>query len=170
LQPRSGDSAPGAESLGPESAKRLFYQYIDDNDAVHFVERLDLVPPAWRERVGFVEMDGPPPASRDAAQRMRERNNAGSAGGIVLASSPSSARGPDVTLYWADWCGYCKKARADLKRRGTSYDLRDIDNPAALAELVDKTGQRGIPVLDVDGKILIGYDPEGMDRLLGPAS
>ena len=170
LPQRADGVAPGARSLGPESAKRIFYQFIDDRGSVHFVERLDQVPAAWRERVGYVEMDGPPPASPDDARRARELRSARTAGSVVAAASSRSARGPSVTLYWAEWCGYCSKARADLNRRGVPYDLRDIDNPAALAELVEKTGQRGIPVLDVDGKILIGYDPEGMDRLLGSAS
>jgi hypothetical protein len=48
--------------------------------------------------------------------------------------------------------------------------MLNIENPATLDELVEKTGQRGIPVVDVGGKILIGYDPEGLDRLLGSAS
>jgi glutaredoxin len=73
-------------------------------------------------------------------------------------------------LYYADWCGYCRKTRAELDRRGTRYEMRNIENPAILDELVQKTGQRGIPVLDVGGKILIGYDPQGMDQLLAPAS
>jgi hypothetical protein len=36
--------------------------------------------------------------------------------------------------------------------------------------MVEKTGRRGIPVVDAGGKILIGYDPQGLDRLLSPAS
>jgi glutaredoxin len=75
-----------------------------------------------------------------------------------------------VLLYYADWCGYCRKTRAELDRRGVSFELLNIENPATLAEMVEKTGQRGVPVLDVGGKILIGYDPEGMDQLLASAS
>jgi glutaredoxin len=75
-----------------------------------------------------------------------------------------------VLLYYADWCGYCRKTRAELDRRGVSFELLNVENPVILAELVQKTGQRGVPVLDVEGKILIGYDPQGMDQLLVPAS
>jgi hypothetical protein len=48
--------------------------------------------------------------------------------------------------------------------------MRNIENPATLAEMVEKTGQRGIPVVDAGGKILIGYDPQGLDQLLAPTS
>ncbi len=159
----------GVASLGPDAAKRVYYQFTDESGSVRFVERLDQVPPEWRDRVGYVEMDGPPPLSPADAQRMRGLGGANPAG-IALASSASrGVRRSGVLLYYADWCGYCRKTRAELDRRGVSFQLLNIENPATLAELVEKTGQRGIPVVDVGGRILIGYDPEGLDRLLGSA-
>ncbi len=160
----------GIASLGPDAAKRVYYQFTDERGSVRFVEQLDQVPPAWRDRVGYVEMDGPPPLSPSDARRMRGLGGANPAG-IALASTGSrSARSSAVLLYYAEWCGYCRKTRAELDRRGVSFQMLNIENPATLAELVEKTGQRGIPVLDVGGKILIGYDPEGLDRLLGSSS
>jgi glutaredoxin len=160
----------GVASLGPGSAKRLYYQYIDERGSVRFVERLDQVPADWRDRVGYVEMDGPPPVSPDDAQRIRRVGGTSAARGALSVASTRSARSNEVLLYYAEWCGYCRKTRAELDRRGTRYEMRNIENPAILDELVQKTGQRGIPVLDVGGKILIGYDPQGMDRLLAPSS
>ena len=160
----------GIASLGPGAAKRLYYQFIDERGSVRFVERLDQVPPDWRDRVGYVEMDGPPPLSPDDAQRMRRLGGASASGGALAAAGPRGARTNAVLLYYADWCGYCRKTRAELDRRGVSFEMRNIENPATLAELVEKTGQRGIPVVDVGGKILIGYDPQGLDQLLAPAS
>ena len=169
-QRRADAAALGIASLGPEAAKRLYYQYIDERGSVRFVERLDQVPPAWRERVGYVEMDGPPPVSPDDARRMRTLGGASATGGALAVAGPRGARATAVLLYYADWCGYCRKTRSELDRRGVTFELRNIDKPAILAELVEKTGQRGIPVVDVGGKILIGYDPQGLDRLLAPAS
>ena len=160
----------GIASLGPGAAKRLYYQFIDERGSVRFVERLDQVPPDWRDRVGYVEMDGPPPMSPDDAQRMRRLGGAGAAAVTLAAAGPRGTRANAVLLYYADWCGYCRKTRAELDRRGVSFELLNIENPAILAEMVEKTGQRGVPVLDVGGKILIGYDPEGMDQLLATAS
>jgi glutaredoxin len=157
----------GIASLGPGAAKRLYYQFVDERGAVRFVERLDQVPPAWRDRVGYVEMDGPPPLSPGDAQRMRRMGGASASGGALAAAG---TRESAVLLYYADWCGYCRKTRAELDRRSVSFELRNIEDPNTLAEMVEKTGQRGIPVVDVGGKILIGYDPQGLDQLLAPAS
>jgi glutaredoxin len=163
-------AALGIASLGPDSAKRLYYQFIDERGSVRFVERLDQVPPDWRDRVGYVELDGPPPVSPDDAKRIRRTGGTSAAGGALAVASTRGARANKVLLYYADWCGYCRKTRAELDRRGVSFEMRNIDNPATLDELVKKTGQRGIPVVDVGGKILIGYDLQGLDRLLAPAS
>ena len=159
---RGADSAAlGSMSLGPGAAKRIYYQFIDDQGSVRFVERLDQVPPDWRDRVGYVEMDGLPPSALGGAS---------ATGSTRAVAGSRGARATGVLLYYADWCGYCRKTSAELDRRGVSYERRNIDNPATLAELVEKTGQRNIPVVDVDGKILIGYDPQGLDELLNPAS
>jgi glutaredoxin len=148
-------------SLGPGAAKRIYYQFIDDQGSVRFVERLDQVPPDWRDRVGYVEMDGLPPGSLGGAS---------TTGSTRAVAGSRGARSTAVLLYYADWCGYCRKTRSELDRRGVTFELRNIDKPAILAEMFEKTGRRGIPVVDVGGKILIGYDPQGLDRLLAPAS
>jgi len=160
----------GISSLGPGSAKRVYYQFIDEGGSVRFVERFDQVPPDWRDRVGYVELDGPPPVSPDDAQRMRRLGGASAARGALAAANSRGSSSSAVLLYYADWCGYCRKTRAELDRRGVNFEMRNIENPAILDEMVGKTGQRGIPVVDAGGKILIGYDPQGLDELLAPTS
>jgi glutaredoxin len=156
----------GGVSLGPEHAKRLYYQFIDQRGRVAFVERLDDVPAAWRSKVGFVEMDSPPPLSPAMAEQTRKARYASNArpgpgGERVAARMPST-----VVLYSADWCGWCKKAKRHLDGLGINYEIRDIDVPANLDDLVAKTGQRGIPVLDVGGRIVTGFSPDQYDELI----
>jgi len=46
-----------------------------------------------------------------------------------------------------------------LDKLGVKYEDRDIEkNPAAAKEIVDKSGQMGIPVIDIDGTIIVGFD------------
>jgi len=154
-------------SLGPEHAsKRLYYQFVDDKGRVRFVERLADVPEAWRERVGFVEMDTPPPLSPMMAQATRDAKYAHVAQRVRQQQLGSREASRQIVLYSADWCGWCKRAKSHLDAKGINYVIRDIDEARYLNELVSKTGQKGIPVLDVGGKIVTGFSPERYDALI----
>lgn len=72
-----------------------------------------------------------------------------------------------VTIYSAPWCGFCHAAKQYLDKLGVAYDERDIEkNPEYAQECVDKSGQMGIPVLDINGKIIIGFDRPKIDAAL----
>jgi glutaredoxin len=164
--------SPDMESIGPEAAKRIYYQFIDDGGRVQFVERLSDVPAAWREQVGYVEMSQPPPLTPQEARKTWQVSTS-RATEIMLASATtaSSAGGnraqrEDVILYSATWCGYCTKARAHLDSEGIDYELRDVDNDAIGRELREKTGRGGVPVLDFSGEILRGYSSDAYDKAI----
>jgi glutaredoxin len=159
----------GLESVGPDEAMRVYYQFVDDAGRVQFVERLSDVPAAWRDRVGYVEMDRPPPLSPAEARRSWQVS-AGRTAELLLAQGASRPRAAvgrgDVVLYYAEWCGYCRQAKSHLDREGVDYELRDVDIEAVKQELREKTGRGGIPVLDFSGEILRGYSAEGYDRAI----
>lgn len=164
--------SPDMESIGPEGAQRIYYQFIDDRGRVQFVERLSDVPAAWREQVGYVEMSQPPPLTPQEA-RKTWRISSNRATEILLASASTASRTgdvrrqrEDVILYFATWCGYCTKARAHLDAAGVQYELRDVDNDAVGRELREKTGRGGIPVLDFSGEILRGYSSGAYDKAI----
>jgi glutaredoxin len=141
------------QSIEGERAARVYYQFVDQRGSVRFVERLDDVPAEWRDRVGFVELDSPPPLSPADSQRTR---------GAHHAAAPKAR----VVLYFADWCPYCARARKHLDRRGVAYDLRDVDIPAVAQELLAKAGSRSIPVIDIGGRVVRGYNAGRLDELL----
>ena len=162
--------AAGGVSLGPDHAKRLYYQFVDARGHVAFVERLEDVPAQWRDRVGFVEMDSAPPLSPAMAEQTRDRRYAANSDKPRQAGARPGVHAPArIVLYSATWCGWCRKAKAHLDAEGIDYEIRDIDNPANLEELVAKTGQKGIPVLDVGGKVVTGFSPDQYDRLIREA-
>jgi glutaredoxin len=169
-QTAAGD--PDMDSIGPDGAMRIYYQFVDGSGQVQFVERITDVPVAWREQVGFVEMSQPPPLTPLAARRSwrlsSERTSQILAANASATSVSSSGRAQteDVILYFATWCGYCKQAKAHLERAGVEYDLRDVDNGWIKEELLEKTGRSGIPVLDFSGEILRGYSAERYDKVI----
>jgi glutaredoxin len=148
--------------VGPGGNTRIYYQFIDRRGAVRFVERLEDVPEKWRPQAGFVEMSSAPPLSPADAKRTR----ADQTGPIRLTAVSST---PDVILYSADWCGYCRKAKAHLEGRGVPYQVRDVDMPAAKRELYAKTGSKGIPAMDIGGRMLKGYNAGSYDSMLDSA-
>lgn len=161
----------GWESIeGAEAAKRLYYQFIDDAGQVRFVERVEEVPEHKRDSVGFVKLDVAPPLSPAAARQARNTQLArrGGAGGAPGAS-PAAGGAPRVIVYYADWCGACRKAKRYLSQKGVPFEGRNVDDPAVAAELRGKTGGRSIPVIDVGGRILTGFSPGALDALLDRA-
>jgi glutaredoxin len=166
----SAEVPEGWESIdGGEAAKRLYYQFVDARGRVVFVERLDDVPAQWRGRVGFVEMDSAPPLSPAMAEQTRDRRYAASAGKLRPGQRVAARMPSRIVLYSADWCGWCKKAKRHLDDMGINYEIRDIDIPANLDDLVAKTGQKGIPVLDVGGRVVTGFSPNEYDELIRAA-
>jgi glutaredoxin len=158
----SASAGSGVESLEDEaSARRVYYQFVDDRGRVHFVERLEAVPAAWRATMGYVELDVPPPLSPLEARLARD------ARGVRTGRAASAAPGAtNVVLYSAEWCGACRKAKRHLDSRDVRYELRDVDDPRHLESLVETTGRKGIPVLLVDGRVVSGFNAARYDELL----
>jgi glutaredoxin-like YruB-family protein len=72
-----------------------------------------------------------------------------------------------VIIYSATWCAFCHAVKDYLDKKGVKYTDKDVEkDPAAGMEAVDKSGQRGIPVVDIDGTIILGFDRPTIDHAL----
>jgi glutaredoxin 3 len=70
-------------------------------------------------------------------------------------------------IYSADWCAFCHAAKQYMDKLGVAYEERNVDTDMKYAaESVEKSGQRGIPVIDIDGEIIVGFDRPKIDTLL----
>jgi glutaredoxin len=80
-----------------------------------------------------------------------------------------------VVIYGAEWCGACHDAARYLRRKGIAYVEKDIEtDPAAAKEMQQKLAKSGIrggsiPVIDVRGKLMVGFNPGQLDAALGEA-
>lgn len=73
----------------------------------------------------------------------------------------------NVILYSADWCAFCHAAKDYFDKNGVKYTLKDVEkDPQAGLEAVTKSQQRGIPVIDIAGDVIIGFDRPRIDASL----
>lgn len=74
----------------------------------------------------------------------------------------------NVTIYTTATCPYCKMAKEYMQEKGVEYTEVDVStDQEAAAKMVEKSGQMGVPVIDVDGKIIVGFDKEELKNALG---
>jgi glutaredoxin len=116
--------------------------------------------------------------SRPAFEKIAVDRRTDAGGKVLTAQSaagiaPADIIKPGVVIYGASWCGPCHQAADYLKRRGVPYVLKDIEEDSGanreMQAKLSKAGMRGgsIPVIDVHGKLLIGFDARSIDRALG---
>lgn len=74
-----------------------------------------------------------------------------------------------VLIYSTPNCVYCKMAKEFFKVHGVAYTEYDVAaDPAKRAELIEKSGQMGVPVIQIgDDSIVIGFDKPKIKELLG---
>ena len=74
---------------------------------------------------------------------------------------------PQVTIYSATWCAFCHAAKDYLDKKGVKYTEKDVDSDRSIAEESMKvSGQTGIPVLNINGQIIVGFDRPRIDAAL----
>ncbi|MDD5111050.1 MAG: glutaredoxin domain-containing protein [Candidatus Altiarchaeota archaeon] len=72
-----------------------------------------------------------------------------------------------ILLYSTPTCPYCKMAKEYLASKNLPYTDFDVGkNREAAKEMITKSGQMGVPVLDIDGKIIVGFDKEAIEGAL----
>ena len=72
-----------------------------------------------------------------------------------------------VKVYSTQTCPWCHKVKEFLKEKGVKYDDIDVGaDQKAANEMVEKSGQMGVPVTDIDGTIIVGFDKEAIEKAL----
>lgn len=73
-----------------------------------------------------------------------------------------------VKVYSTPTCPYCKIAKSWLAENHVEFEAIDVSvNQAAAQEMISKSGQLGVPVIDIDGKIVVGFDKRKLMSALG---
>jgi glutaredoxin 3 len=72
-----------------------------------------------------------------------------------------------VTIYTTETCPWCKRTKEFLKANKISFVEKNVgEDYKAAQEMIKKSGQQGVPVTEISGEIVIGFDEEKLKKLL----
>ncbi|MBD3281874.1 NrdH-redoxin [Candidatus Uhrbacteria bacterium] len=72
-----------------------------------------------------------------------------------------------ITIYTTPTCPYCKLAKDYFKDRDITYKEIDVAaDPAAANEMVKKSGQMGVPVIEIGDEIVVGWNESAVEEIL----
>lgn len=74
---------------------------------------------------------------------------------------------PQIRLYTRPYCSWCVDAKQYLDQRGLAYEEVDVSrDPAAFAEMMRISGQRYVPTIVVDGRVLANFSVQELEEFL----
>jgi glutaredoxin 3 len=89
---------------------------------------------------------------------------------IMENDGTKDGSGPSVIVYSTNSCPYCTMAKGYLESRKVKFEDVDVSYDRKRAtEMVKKSGQMGVPVLDINGRIIVGFDKRAIDEALSGA-
>jgi len=72
-----------------------------------------------------------------------------------------------VTIYSTTWCHFCKEAKKFFTENNVKFkEINVEEDQEAAREMVEKSGQMGVPVIDIDGTIIVGFDRTKIKKAL----
>jgi len=72
-----------------------------------------------------------------------------------------------IIIYGTDSCPWCHKAREFMNEHKIKFIDKSVGEDQKVAqEMIKKSGQQGVPVIDVDGEIIVGFDEDRLRNLL----
>ncbi|PWH14578.1 MAG: NrdH-redoxin [Anaerolineae bacterium] len=81
---------------------------------------------------------------------------------------PDSKPQPRVIIFTTPTCTYCNMAKKYFREKGIKFKDVDVSrDEAAARDMVRRSGQQGVPVIDIGGKIVVGFDRPKIDKYLG---
>jgi glutaredoxin len=102
---------------------------------------------------------------------MSEVKRGGRAAALAAPADRGSGGSGQVIVYGTSWCGYCKKARAWLTKKGIPFEDKDVEkDEGAARELAVKAQAQhvrptGVPVIDMRGKLVLGFDEATLEAM-----
>ena len=78
-----------------------------------------------------------------------------------------SSKKPKIIVYSSPSCPFCQMAKAYFEQEGLEFEEIDVsENPEKAKEMVEKSGQTGVPVIEIDDEIIVGFDLPKIQKAL----
>ena len=75
---------------------------------------------------------------------------------------------PRVIVFSTPTCSFCNMAKRYFREKGIKFNDVDVSrDPAAARDMVRRSGQQGVPVIDIGGRIVVGFDRAKINKYLG---
>jgi glutaredoxin len=167
IQPQPGriiafGDASTIEEPHETSDAKSFFSYVGPSGDTRMVQGLHNVPVEFRATAKNLSTDGRKTYRYDGAARASTRRPR-----AAVSTSDFNPNRLDVTLFSAPWCGACQRTKKLLDLEDVDYELRDIDDdPSAREKVREILGNVRIPLLDVNGTHVVGYDRDAITRIL----
>lgn len=77
------------------------------------------------------------------------------------------AKKNNVTIYSTPTCAYCKMAKEFFKENKVAFnEINVAEDSQAAQEMIRKSGQSGVPVIEVNGNMIVGFDKPALKKAL----
>jgi glutaredoxin len=124
----------------------------------------------WTDSDGRVHYSDSPPENAKA-RKVDAKINTIKLPAVVSAApaNEESAQRARVRMFTTAWCGYCNKARAYLRARGTPFQDLDVETSATAKAEFDSIGGKGVPVIFAGNQRMDGYSEKRLEQMLKTA-
>ncbi len=86
---------------------------------------------------------------------------------IKMKNKETSEISKEVRIYTTSTCTWCAKAKEFFKQNNVKYqEINVAENEQARNEMFEKSGQLGVPVIDIGGQVIVGFDKNALRKAL----
>ncbi|MEF8792638.1 glutaredoxin domain-containing protein [Thiohalorhabdus sp.] len=136
--------------LAAGTAEAEIYKWVDEADRVHYSDKPNGGDQAKEVETKALSSYKSPKIRETSLEDRRPNGNGGK---------------PHVTMYSAEWCGYCDKARNYFQKNNIPFTEYDVENSKKGRRDYKRMGEDGVPVILVGHRKMRGFSPDSFRKL-----
>lgn len=144
------------------------YKYTDKHGVINYVDSIEKVPLEYRKKAVHPTGGSVSIIPSTPIDDLLDKHGLDYKAFTKKHREKKPERHGQVIIYSTSWCPACRHAKAYLRKKGVDFIVKDVEkNKDNMKEMLRKSGgARGVPVIDVRGKILRGFNSRALDKAL----